>query len=94
MYEAGSVGATKLAQVSSKTIVKVYPLSFVANPLLRVDVTVKAVDVPSSEAFVELIEMVRPETEIQARPDKAGEKVSVSVEPQLPPWVQAGMSQV
>ena len=55
---------------------KVYPLLEVLNVSSRVEVTVKAVDVPKSETSDELIVTTRLEIEIQ---DSAGVKVSVSV---------------
>ena len=61
------------------TIVKVYPLLEVVTLSSRVDVTVKAVDVPWSETSDELIVTTRLEIDIQ---DSDGVEVSVSV------WLQ------
>lgn len=73
-----TVGDTSVAdrQGLSSTIVKVYPVLVVGTASLRVDVTVKRVDVAWSEVSNVDTFIVRPETEIQ---ETEGEIVSVSV---------------
>lgn len=73
-----TVGDTSVAdrQGLSSTIVKVYPVLVVGTASLRVDVTVKRVDVAWSEVSNVANFIVRPEIVSQ---ETEGETVSVSV---------------